>query len=35
MRSLSTKPRFHGTSNLPSIDNLFAVRFDASRFQFL
>ena len=35
MRSLSTMPRFHGTSNLPSIDNIFAVRFDASRFQFL
>lgn len=35
MRSLSTMPRFHGTSNLPSIDNLFAVRFDAHSLRFL
>jgi len=35
MRSLSTLPRFHGTSNLPSIDNIFAVGFDARCFHFL
>ena len=35
LRSLSTLPRFHGTSNLPSIDNILAVRFDARCFQFL
>jgi len=34
MRSLSTMPRLHGTSNLPSLDNLFAVRFDARNFRF-
>lgn len=33
-RSLDTMPRFHGTSNLPSIDNLFATRFNPARFNF-
>lgn len=33
-RSLDTMPRFHGTSNLPSIDNLFATRFNPARFSF-
>jgi hypothetical protein len=35
MRSLATMPRFHGTSNLPSIDNLFAGRFDSRSLHFL
>jgi len=34
MRCLSTLPRLHGTSNLPSIDNVFAVRFSARSFSF-
>jgi monooxygenase len=34
LRCLSTMPRLHGTSNLPSIDNLFAARFDAAGFDF-
>lgn len=34
MRSLSTMPRLHGTSNLPSLDNIFANRFDARSFSF-
>jgi len=34
MRCLSTMPRLHGTSNLPSIDNLFAVRFRERDFDF-
>jgi cation diffusion facilitator CzcD-associated flavoprotein CzcO len=33
-RSLDTMPRFHGTSNLPSIDNVFATRFNPARFSF-
>jgi cation diffusion facilitator CzcD-associated flavoprotein CzcO len=34
MRCLSTMPRLHGTSNLPSIDNLFASRFRPGSFNF-
>jgi hypothetical protein len=34
MRCLSTLPRLHGTSNLPSIDNVFTVRFDSRDFRF-
>lgn len=34
LRSLSALPRLHGTSNLPSIDNVFAVRFSARSFSF-
>ena len=34
MRCASTLPRLHGTSNLPSIDNLFANRFDPASFNF-
>ena len=34
MRCLSTLPRLQGTWNLPSIDNLFATRFDARNFRF-
>src|SRR6266478_2904597 len=34
MRCASTLPRLHGTSNLPSIDNLFANRFDPGSFNF-
>jgi cation diffusion facilitator CzcD-associated flavoprotein CzcO len=33
-RCLSTLPRLHGTSNLPSIDNVFATRFNPARFTF-
>ena len=34
LRSLATMPRLHGTCDLPSIDNLFAVRFDARELRF-
>ncbi len=34
MRSLATLPRFEGTSDLPSIDNLWATRFNPSNFIF-
>jgi monooxygenase len=34
MRCLSTMPRLQGTSNLPSIDNIFANRFDPGSFNF-
>src|SRR3989442_87972 len=34
MRRLSIVPRLHGTWNLPSIDNLFANRFDPGSFNF-
>ena len=34
MRCASTLPRLHGTSNLPSIDNLFANRFNPGSFNF-
>jgi hypothetical protein len=34
MRCLSTLPRLQGTWNLPSIDNVFANRFDARSFRF-
>lgn len=34
MRALSTLPRLHGTSDLPSIDNLVASRFRAANFSF-
>jgi cation diffusion facilitator CzcD-associated flavoprotein CzcO len=34
MRCLSTLPRLEGTSNLPSIDNVFASRFNARSFDF-
>jgi hypothetical protein len=34
MRCLSTLPRLHGTSNLPSIDNVFAVRFNPRNLRF-
>ena len=34
MRRLSIVPRLHGTWNLPSIDNLFASRFDPGSFNF-
>ena len=34
MRSLSIVPRLQGTWNLPSIDNLFANRFDPGSFSF-
>jgi len=34
MRCLSTMPRLQGTSNLPSIDNIFAVRFNPGSFKF-
>ena len=34
MRVLETLPRLQGTSDLPSLDNIFAVRFDARRFRF-
>lgn len=34
MRSLSTMPRLHGTTNLPSLDNLFASRFNPRDFRF-
>jgi cation diffusion facilitator CzcD-associated flavoprotein CzcO len=34
MRCLSTIPRLQGTSNLPSIDNVFATRFSPRRFNF-
>lgn len=33
-RCLSTMPRLHGTSDLPSIDNLFASRFRPGSFNF-
>lgn len=33
-RVLATMPRIHGTSNLPSIDNLFASRFHPADFNF-
>jgi monooxygenase len=33
-RSLATMPRLEGTSNLPSIDNIFATRFDPRGFVF-
>jgi cation diffusion facilitator CzcD-associated flavoprotein CzcO len=33
-RCLATMPRLHGTSNLPSIDNLFANRFHHGNFNF-
>jgi monooxygenase len=34
MRCLSTMPRLHGTSNLPSIDNILASRFSPASFHF-
>ena len=34
LRCLSTMPRLHGTSDLPSIDNIFATRFDPTSFRF-
>jgi cation diffusion facilitator CzcD-associated flavoprotein CzcO len=34
LRSLATMPRFHGTSNLPSLDNVFAARFNPRNFDF-
>lgn len=34
MRCLATMPRLEGTSDLPSIDNLFATRFDRRSFSF-
>src|SRR6266850_2546787 len=34
MRCVSTLPRLQGTSNLPSIDNIFATRFDPRSFNF-
>jgi monooxygenase len=34
MRCLSTLPRLHGTTNLPSLDNLFAVGLDTREFRF-
>jgi monooxygenase len=34
MRCLTTMPRLQGTSNLPSIDNLFATRFNPRSFNF-
>jgi len=34
LRSLSTLPRLHGTSNLPSIDNVFAARFNPRNLRF-
>lgn len=34
MRCLSTMPRLDGTFNLPSIDNIFANRFNARSFRF-
>jgi cation diffusion facilitator CzcD-associated flavoprotein CzcO len=34
LRCLDTMPRFHGTSNLPSLDNLFATRFSPRAFTF-
>ena len=33
-RCLATMPRIHGTSNLPSIDNIFASRFNPADFNF-
>jgi monooxygenase len=33
-RCLATMPRIHGTSNLPSIDNIFASRFNPEDFKF-
>ncbi len=33
-RCLTTMPRLHGTSNLPSIDNLFSNRFNPANFNF-
>jgi len=33
-RCLATMPRLHGTSNLPSIDNVFANRFNPGSFNF-
>ena len=34
MRALATMPRFEGTTNIPSIDNVFADRLRPAEFQF-